>query len=197
MAFEQDRRLRELPPYLFEGCAGPHGPNRGLDEAAVVGLGANLEKPLDMLRLALDKLAATSGLRLLAVSQVYLTEPQGGPSGQNWYHNAVAFFQCGWSPRQLLDRLLEVEKELGRQRLERWGPRIIDLDLLAFGRQLVNDPPYLIIPHPRMAERLFVLAPLAATAPGWIHPQSGMTAAGMLASLDAEGQGIERTALKL
>ena len=168
-----------------------------LGEVAVIGLGANLENPLEMLGQALRRLDQASGLSLLVASPVYLTEPQGGPAGQNWYHNAVAFFRCELPARPLLKLLLEVEKSLGRQRLERWGPRVVDLDLLALGRQVINDPPDLIIPHPRMAERLFVMAPLAETAPGWVHPLSGQKAAAMLAAIDRSGQGIERTGLKL
>lgn len=169
----------------------------GLDEAALIGLGANLEKPLEMLRLALRKLDEAPGLGLIVSSPVYITEPQGGPVGQNWYHNAVAFFQCRLTARELLDLLLKVEKDLGRQRLERWGPRAVDLDLLALGRQLIDEPPELIVPHPRMTERLFVMGPLADMAPGWIHPASGLPAARILAAIDMAGQGMERTGLRL
>lgn len=168
-----------------------------LDEAAVIGLGANLEEPLAQLRQALRLLAEAPGLELATVSSVYLTEPQGGPAGQNWYHNAVAFFHCRLEAGALLELLLSVEQALGRRRLERWGPRIIDLDLLALGRTVVNEPPELIVPHPRLGERLFVLAPLAEAAPGWIHPVSGLTAGQMLASLAGAGQGLKRTDLEL
>lgn len=93
--------------------------------------------------------------------------------------------------------LLEVERSLGRERLEHWGPRVVDLDLLALGRQVINEPPYLIVPHPRMEERLFVMAPLAETVPGWVHPLSGKSAAAIMAAVERTGQGIERTGLRL
>lgn len=168
-----------------------------LDEAAVIGLGANLEKPLETLRQALRQLEKAPGLTFLAASPVYLTEPQGGPAGQNWYHNAVVFFRCELCARSLMNLLLEVERSLGRERLEHWGPRVVDLDLLALGRQVINEPPYLIVPHPRMEERLFVMAPLADTAPGWVHPLSGKSAAAIMAGIERKGQGIERTGLWL
>lgn len=159
---------------------------------AIIGLGANLEDPPTMIRLALRDLSQTEGLEAAGLSSVYLTEPQGGPEGQNWYHNAVALFRCQLNPHDLLARLLQIESGLGRQRLERWGPRIIDLDLLALGQRVMDDPPRLILPHPRMEQRLFVLAPLAEAAPDWRHPLSGLTASEMLKALDPEGQGLKR-----
>lgn len=159
---------------------------------AIIGLGANLEDPPGMIRSALRSLEATPELEAVGRSSIYLTEPQGGPEGQNWYHNAVALFRCRLGPRDLLIRLLAVETGLGRLRLERWGPRLIDLDLLALGDQVVVEPPELIVPHPRIDQRLFVLEPLAEAAPDWRHPQSGLTASEMLRSLDPEGQGLKR-----
>jgi 2-amino-4-hydroxy-6-hydroxymethyldihydropteridine diphosphokinase len=164
-----------------------------MQAAAVIGLGANLGNALGMIREALRLLAATPGLRPLAVSRVYLTEPQGGPKGQNWYHNAAAFLANDLPPRRLLARLMTIEKALGRDRLVHWGPRTIDLDYLAEGTVIIDEPPELVLPHPRMEERLFVMGPLAEAAGGWRHPVSGRLARDTAAALaETGGQAVER-----
>jgi len=162
-----------------------------LGDAALIGLGANLENPAGMIASALERLAEGPGLKLLAVSSLYLSEPQGGPEGQAWYHNAVAAFESGLTPRKFLSRLMAVEAGLGRRRRERNGPRVIDLDWLAQGGLVVEKPPKLILPHPRLAERRFVLAPLAEVAPEWRHPRLGLSARELLAALPATGQGLK------
>lgn len=161
-------------------------------EPVIIGLGANLAQPVAMMRESLQRLGTAPGLKLTEVSSVYLTEPQGGPTGQNWYHNAVALFACELEPLELLKLLLAVELELGRQRLEYCGPRVIDLDFLAWGGLVIDYGPELVVPHPRMHQRLFVMAPLAEVAPNWRHPLTGRTAAEILAGIDPAGQGIGR-----
>ncbi|MGL4209386.1 MAG: 2-amino-4-hydroxy-6-hydroxymethyldihydropteridine diphosphokinase [Candidatus Adiutrix sp.] len=164
-----------------------------LNNVAMVGLGANLENPLGHIKSALTLLAETPGVQPLAVSGVYLTEPQGGPKGQNWFHNAVALMAHTYTPACFLKRLFEIENILGRQRQIRWGPRLIDLDYLAQGAQIINDGPDLFLPHPWCEARLFVMAPLAELAPQWVHPVSGQTAIDTASQLLKSGeQKIER-----
>lgn len=160
--------------------------------AAVIGLGANLESPGEMILEALRRLKAVDELKFLACSSIYLTEPQGGPEGQDWYHNAVAFFESALPPAGLLELLLALEADLGRVRLEPCGPRVIDLDLLAFGAEVIDDPPDLILPHPRMHQRVFVMAPLAEMAPGWQHPLLGRSAQELLRDIPPDNQGFKK-----
>jgi 2-amino-4-hydroxy-6-hydroxymethyldihydropteridine diphosphokinase len=125
---------------------------------AYLGLGANLGDRLENLQRAVALLADCDGIEVLRSSRVYETEPLGGPP-QPKFLNAVVEIDTKLQPRKLLDRCRAVEEELGRERRERWGPRTIDIDILTFGRREVNEPD-LVIPHPRMHERGFVLAPL-------------------------------------
>jgi 2-amino-4-hydroxy-6-hydroxymethyldihydropteridine diphosphokinase len=124
---------------------------------AYLGLGSNLGDRLENLRRALD-LLEERGVRTLRNSRVYETDPVGGPE-QPDYLNAVAEVEAPGSARELLAACLEVETDMGRVREERWGPRIIDIDVLTFGDQTIDEPD-LQVPHPRMHERGFVLIPL-------------------------------------
>lgn len=123
-----------------------------------VGLGSNAGDRLANLRSAVDLLQAGEHVRVLRSSRVYETDPVGGPP-QPDFLNAVIEVETELEARELLDRCLGVERSLGRERVERWGPRTIDLDLLTYdGAEM--DEPDLIVPHPRMHERAFVLVPL-------------------------------------
>jgi 2-amino-4-hydroxy-6-hydroxymethyldihydropteridine diphosphokinase len=134
---------------------------------AYVGLGANLgPREVTILR-AVDLLAAEEGVKVLELSELRETDPVGVVDQPPFLNGAVAL-ETSLSPRELLDALLRVERELGRVRNERWGPRTIDLDLLVYGEEVVDEPG-LRVPHPRLHERRFALEPLADLEPElWI-----------------------------
>jgi 2-amino-4-hydroxy-6-hydroxymethyldihydropteridine diphosphokinase len=123
---------------------------------AFLGLGSNLGDRLANLTQAVKSLAL-GGLTIVRTSRVYETAPVGPP--QPDYLNAVVEVDTDLSARELLDACLGVERQMGRVRAERWGPRVIDIDLLTFGREVIDELG-LTVPHPRMHERAFVLAPL-------------------------------------
>ncbi|TYO99238.1 2-amino-4-hydroxy-6-hydroxymethyldihydropteridine diphosphokinase [Geothermobacter ehrlichii] len=129
-----------------------------------LGLGSNLGARLDNLRRARSALRRLPATTLVTVSGCYETEPVGGPSGQRSYYNAVVCLSTALAPRDLLERTRRIEEACGRVRTERWGPRTLDIDILLYD-DLVSDDPELILPHPRLHERGFVLAPLAEMAP--------------------------------
>jgi 2-amino-4-hydroxy-6-hydroxymethyldihydropteridine diphosphokinase len=124
---------------------------------AFVALGSNLGDRLANLRRAVALLSGRKGVAVVVTSRVYETEPVGPP--QPSYLNAVVEVATSLGPRELLQTCLSVEEEMGRVRGEHWGPRVIDLDVLTFGEETI-DQPDLTVPHPRMFERAFVLAPL-------------------------------------
>lgn len=147
---------------------------------AFVGLGANLGDREDTIRRAVALLAATPGVELLAVSSLRETEPVGY-TDQPRFLNGAAALATDLGPRELLDRLLAIEQELGRVRGEghRFGPRVLDLDLLLHGDEVVEEPG-LTVPHPRLAERRFALEPLHELDPGVTLPD-GRAVADLLA----------------
>jgi len=149
---------------------------------AYVGLGANLGDREQMLRLALERLAAEPSVELAAASQLRETDPVDFLD-QPRFLNGAAAVETDLSPRQLLARLQLIECELGRRRAgHRFGPRVIDLDLLLYGSEIVNEPE-LVIPHPRLHLRRFALEPLAELDPELEVPGKGPVGA-LLAGLD-------------
>lgn len=126
---------------------------------AYLSLGANLGDRLANLQRAVDALGAAPGVRVVRSSRVYETEPVGGPE-QPEYLNAVVEVRTELAPRDLLAACRSVEDDMGRVRTERWGPRPIDVDVLTYGTETIDEPD-LVVPHPRMHERGFVLVPLA------------------------------------
>lgn len=162
----------------------------------LIGLGGNLDSPeygppIDVLGAALTQLQA-AGVRLGACSPWYGSAPVP-VSDQPWFINGVARIETALAPHALLALLHRIEARLGRRRGVRWGARIIDLDLLAYGERVINGcgEDGLVLPHPRLHERAFVLAPLADLMPSWRHPVSGRTAADMLAALEV-GQQVRK-----
>ena len=131
---------------------------------AFLALGSNLGEREELLR---DAVASIPDL--VAVSPVYETDPVGGPGGQGAFLNAVVELDTERSPRELLELCQRLEADAQRVRKERWGPRTLDVDVLLVG-ELTVDEPDLEVPHPRMWERRFVLAPLADLAPDVVPP---------------------------
>ncbi|GAA0710154.1 2-amino-4-hydroxy-6-hydroxymethyldihydropteridine diphosphokinase [Streptomyces cellulosae] len=143
---------------------------------AVVSLGANLGNRLETLQGAVDALEDTPGIRVKAVSPVYETEPWGvEPGSQPSYFNAVVVLKTTLPPSSLLERAHAVEEAFDRVRDERWGPRTLDVDIVAYA-DLHSDDPNLTLPHPRAHERAFVLAPWLDVDPAAELPGRGPVA---------------------
>lgn len=138
-----------------------------------LGLGSNLGDREWALEEGVRALARR-GFRVTSRSSVYHTQPVGGPP-QGWFLNAVICGKTTLDPETLLSECLGVERELGRVRSVRSGPRILDIDLLLYGGE-IRQSAALTLPHPRLHQRLFVLVPLAEIAPGARHPLLGLTA---------------------
>jgi 2-amino-4-hydroxy-6-hydroxymethyldihydropteridine diphosphokinase len=132
---------------------------------AYLGIGSNLGDRVAHLQGAVDALAAAEGLDVVAVSPVYETVPVGGPP-QPDYLNAVVAVDTSSTARALLELAHRIEAAADRVRTVRWGPRTLDVDLLLVGDEQIDEPD-LVVPHPRMAERAFVVVPLADLAPEW------------------------------
>ena len=160
----------------------------------LVGIGGNLASirygpPRNTLSAALAELEA-DGVTIRRRSGWYRSEPVPR-SDQPWFLNAVVLLATGLGAIELLDALQAIELRFGRVRGERNAARVLDLDLLDY-RGAVSNTPRLVLPHPRLHERRFVLVPLAEIAPAWRHPSSGLTASQLLARLAAQQQRIER-----
>ena len=133
-----------------------------------IGLGSNLEDRLSQINKALELLSFEDFLNFRSISSYYETEPVG-VEPQPAYLNAVVEFSCSVSPEKLLSFTLSIEKKMGRARISKGSPRLIDLDILLYGSYVLKTSS-LEIPHPRMHERRFVLVPLSEIAPKAFHP---------------------------
>lgn len=151
--------------------------------SAYIALGSNLDDPVRHVTQALTELAQLPSCQLQARSRLYQSKPVGPP--QPDYINAVARLQTTLEPLALLDQLQALEQHHQRVRLEHWGPRTLDLDLLLYGNQVIQNP-RLQVPHPAMAERAFVLYPLAEIEPALTLP-SGASIESLLARCPYEG----------
>ncbi|HTR97675.1 MAG TPA: 2-amino-4-hydroxy-6-hydroxymethyldihydropteridine diphosphokinase [Candidatus Acidoferrales bacterium] len=149
---------------------------------AFIGLGSNLGERETLIRQALEALAALPETEMVRASSLYDTEPVGDVEQPN-YLNAVAQIDTELAPNQLLWNLLLIEKRLGRERTRRWGPRTIDLDLLLYGDEIIEEDE-LRVPHPELVRRGFVLVPLVELEPTLVHPVTRET---MLAHLSKLG----------
>ncbi len=150
---------------------------------AIIALGSNIGDKAGNIRAAIAALTEAGDIRLAARSRLYRTPPWG-KTDQDWFVNACITVETGLDVRTLLARCQQVERRLGRVPTEKWGPRVIDLDILAF-RDVRLDEPDLVLPHPHIAKRAFVLAPLADVAPDFTI--GGKTVREMLAAVDAQG----------
>ncbi len=149
---------------------------------AYVALGSNLGNPVSTVEDAIEAMAALRGSLLKAISSLYRTAPVG-LKHQPDFINAVVALDTRLAPRELLDELFALEAKFGRERSARNAPRTLDLDLLSYG-DVVQDDPALTLPHPRMHERAFVLAPLAEIAPRLVIPGRGPVASLLAACAD-------------
>jgi 2-amino-4-hydroxy-6-hydroxymethyldihydropteridine diphosphokinase len=160
--------------------------------AVVLALGSNLGERRDILQGAVDAIVGLPGIRVTAASPVYETVPVGGPA-QPDYLNAIVLADAAGPARELLDRLHEIEAAFDRVRLVRWGPRTLDIDIIAFGAERSDDPE-LTLPHPRAYQRAFVLAP-------WhdVDPEAALPGHGPVAELlaKADQTGLRRSDLSL
>jgi 2-amino-4-hydroxy-6-hydroxymethyldihydropteridine diphosphokinase len=135
---------------------------------AYIGIGSNMGDPRGNCLDALDRIGKIEGCEIISVSSLYLTEPVG-VDAQEWYVNGAVSISTKLTARDLMNHLLAIEADMGRVRTLKWGPRVIDLDVLLFGREIIDDI-IVTVPHPLMHLRRFVMAPMADLAPDLIHP---------------------------
>jgi 2-amino-4-hydroxy-6-hydroxymethyldihydropteridine diphosphokinase len=161
-------------------------------ELVLIGFGSNLGDSVQVCLAAIDSLRIHPHIRVIETSSLYRTKPQM-LADQPWFINGVVLCETDLSPEDLLDTMQHIERDFGRNREVRWGPRTLDLDLLTFGDRQINLSS-LTIPHPRLHERRFVLIPLLEVAPEWVHPTMKVTALSLLDRILDNGsdQEVER-----
>ncbi len=160
-----------------------HKANTSVSKIAIA-LGSNLGNSLAILIAAIETLDRIPGIKVTIISSWYQTKAIGPP--QPDYINGCISVQAEQEPHLILQILLNIEKKFGRTRQEKWGPRTLDLDLLLYD-DLILETATLQIPHPRIRERAFVLAPLAEIVPNWVEPVSGKTIEELVRTVDCTG----------
>lgn len=160
-------------------------------EQVLIGFGSNLGDSLEICTAAIERLCAHPHLQRCRTSSFYRTSPLL-VTDQPWFVNGVMVAETDLSPEHLLEVIQQIEQEFGRERQIHWGPRTLDLDLLAYGNHAVNLPT-LTVPHPQLHLRRFVLEPLLELVPDWVHPTLKVSARELLQPLAASGdQEIQR-----
>ncbi len=152
-----------------------------MEHKALIGIGSNLGIPADNCEKAIRLLDDAAGIEVISCSSLYESEPVG-KTDQNWFVNAAVVIKTSLPPETLLKQILKIEEALGRIRREKWGPRVIDLDILIYDKLVINTST-LIIPHPEMVKRRFVLQPLSECAGDYIHPVENKTIHDLLKAL--------------
>lgn len=158
-------------------------------ESAYIGIGSNIGRKIDHCKRAISLMGRLEGCSVRMQSPFYRTEPVG-VEGQDPYVNGVVCVDTDLSAGTLLKRLLEIEADMGRVRRKKWDARVIDLDILLFGSRIIQKPD-LVVPHPLMHLRRFVLTPLLQIAPDLIHPVLYKSIRELAGSLPGDGQAVE------
>ena len=153
---------------------------------AYIGIGSNLGEKHKNCFKAIEMIGQIPGCKTIKQSDLYLTKPVG-VEDQDWYVNGVITLRTDLSPQDLLHHLMSIEAKMGRVRRERWESRIIDLDILFFGQEIIYEE-NLTVPHPRLHLRRFVLIPMTQIAPDLIHPSLGLTMAELSEKCPENGQ---------
>lgn len=164
-------------------------PGQGM-KTVYIGIGSNLGDKQHNCIKAVEMMGQMPGCKLTGRSDWYLTKPVG-VNGQDWYVNGIISISTRMSAQDLLDRLMAIEADMGRVRRQRWESRVIDLDILLFGEEIIDEK-NLKIPHSLMHLRKFVLVPMVQLEPDLIHPSLGATMAELLRKMPKDGQDVTR-----
>ena len=159
-----------------------------MTKTAYIGVGSNLGDKTDNCLEAVVRIDEISGCRVTAQSDFYRTQPVG-VKGQDWYVNGVIVLSAEISAQDLLKGLLAIEVDMGRERKGKWDSRIIDLDILLFGEEVISEKG-LQVPHPLMHSRRFVLVPMVSLAPDLVHPVLGKSMAELLVDSPEKEQSV-------